>query len=81
MAIICLCCVLKRVCVKGMEPTTTGELKHDVAMTLILLKKEILPSFFDVMTHLLVHLVEELEFCGPVHTQWMYPKPQGIGLG
>ncbi len=25
------------------------------------------------MTHLLVHLVEELEICGLVHMHWMYP--------
>jgi len=68
MAIIRLYCVFKKDCIKGVEPTTIGELKHDVATTLVLLEKEILPSFFDVMTRLLVHLVEELEFCGPVHT-------------
>ena len=32
-----------------------------------------MPSgFFDVMSHQVLHLVEELELCGPVHTQWMY---------
>jgi hypothetical protein len=25
------------------------------------------------MTPFLVHLMEELEFCGLVHTLWMYP--------
>jgi hypothetical protein len=25
------------------------------------------------MTHLIVHLVEELDFCNPIHTRWMYP--------
>ena len=30
------------------------------------------PSFFDVMSHLVLHLVEELELCGPVHTRWIY---------
>jgi hypothetical protein len=49
------------------------DLKQDVALTLVLLEREFPPSFFDIMTHLIVHLVEELEFCGPVHTQWMYP--------
>ena len=31
------------------------------------------PSFFDIMSHLPNHLVEELFICGPVHTRWMYP--------
>jgi len=26
------------------------------------------------MMHLVVHLVEEFELCGLVHTQWMYSK-------
>jgi hypothetical protein len=54
------------------DPTRIGELKNDVAITLILLEKEFPPSFFDVMTHLLVHLVEKLKLCGPVHMWWMY---------
>jgi hypothetical protein len=42
-------------------------------MTLISLKQELPPSFFDIIMHFLVHLVEELEICGLVHTRWMYP--------
>ena len=36
-------------------------------------QKTFSPAFFDVMKHLLVHLVEELDICGPVHVRWMYP--------
>jgi hypothetical protein len=28
---------------------------------------------FDVMTHLVVHLIKELDICGPIHTKWMHP--------
>jgi hypothetical protein len=45
-----------------------GGVENEVAMTLVLLEQEFPHSFFDVMTHLLVHLVEELELCGLVHT-------------
>jgi len=38
-----------------------------------LLEKEMPPSFFDIMSHMPNHLVEELFLCGPVHTRWMYP--------
>ena len=31
------------------------------------------PSFFDIMVHLVVHLVREIRFCGPIYMQWMYP--------
>jgi hypothetical protein len=64
--IICLCRVFKKLCAKILDPTTMGELKKDVAMILVLLEQEFPPLFFDIMTHLLLHLVEELELCGLV---------------
>jgi hypothetical protein len=67
-AIICLCRIFKRICAKVVDPTRMGELKNDVAITLVLLEDEFPPSFFDVMTHLLVHLVEKLELCGSMCT-------------
>jgi hypothetical protein len=73
MAIIHLCQVFKRLCAKVVDPAMMGDLKKEVAITLTLLEKEVLPSIFDVMTHLLIHLVEELDLCGLVQTQWMYP--------
>jgi len=50
-----------------------GDLKKEVAITLALLEQEFPPSFFDVITHLLIHLVEELKLCGSIQTGWMYP--------
>jgi hypothetical protein len=32
-----------------------------------LLEMEFSPSFFDIMTHLLYHLIQELDLSGPVH--------------
>jgi hypothetical protein len=55
------------------DPPMMGDLKKEVAITLDLLKQEFLPSILDVMTHLLICLVEELELCGLVQTWWMYP--------
>ncbi|KAL0556752.1 hypothetical protein IC582_005268 [Cucumis melo] len=54
----------------------TSQLKgmqEDVVVTLCLLEKYFPPSFFTIMVHLVVHLVREIEFCGPVHLRWMYP--------
>ncbi len=34
------------------------------------------PSFFYLMIHLVLHLVDELDICGPVHSCWMYPIEQ-----
>ncbi len=68
MTIIRLSCVFKKLCAKIVDPTIMGDFKQDVALTLVLLEQEFPSSFFDVMTHLLIHLVEELELCGLVHT-------------
>jgi len=38
-----------------------------------LLKKEMPPSFFDIMSYMPNHLVEEVFLCGPMYTRWMYP--------
>ncbi|KAA0058195.1 hypothetical protein E6C27_scaffold274G005160 [Cucumis melo var. makuwa] len=31
------------------------------------------PSFFDILTHLVIHLGREVRLCGPVQFRWMYP--------
>ncbi|CAL9011652.1 unnamed protein product [Prunus brigantina] len=49
------------------------KLEEDVVVTLCLLKKYFPPSFFDIMVHLVVHLVREVRLCGPVYFRWMYP--------
>ncbi|XP_074323274.1 uncharacterized protein LOC141660210 [Apium graveolens] len=36
-------------------------------------RKALPPSLFDVMIHLSVHLVREVELCGPIFLRWMYP--------
>lgn len=41
--------------------------------TMSTMEKVFPPSCFGIMTHLVVHLVEELDICGPIHTRWMYP--------
>ncbi len=74
LAIIRLCRVFQRICAKTLDPTTMKDLREEAAMTLCILEKEFPPpSLFNVMTHLMHHLVEELDLCGPVHTRWMYP--------
>jgi hypothetical protein len=30
------------------------------------------PHSFDMMSHLLLHLLEEVELAGPVHNRWLY---------
>jgi hypothetical protein len=50
------------------------------AETLCLLEVWLPPAFFDIMTHLPIHLVEELDICGPVHSRWCYSVESYLGI-
>lgn len=65
--------VFRKICDRTINLTDKATYIEDVAIALSMLEKELPPSFHDIMTHLLIHLVEELFICGPVHSRWMYP--------
>jgi hypothetical protein len=58
---------------KGYGPKYNAFLREEVAETISNIEKVFPPAIFDVMTHLVIHLVEELDLCGLVHTRWVYP--------
>jgi hypothetical protein len=64
MAIMRLSYVFWQICVKVWNLVDNGNLREDVAVTL---EKEFPPTFFDVMIHLLLHVVDELNVCGLIH--------------
>jgi hypothetical protein len=47
-------------------------LKEGVITTLCMLEVEMPLTFFDVMIHLVLHPVKELNLCGLISTHWMY---------
>jgi hypothetical protein len=51
-----------------------------VVVSLSLLEMHFPSSFFDILTHLIYHLVDELNFCGPIATIWMYPIERYIKM-
>ena len=44
----------------------------DLIVTLCLPEKCFPPSFFNIMVHLTVHLVNKVRLCGQVYLRWMY---------
>ncbi|RVW70547.1 hypothetical protein CK203_059226 [Vitis vinifera] len=58
---------------KVVDVLALDKLQNDVVVTLCLLEKYFLPSFFDIMLHFIVHLVRDVRLCGPVYLRWMYP--------
>ncbi|XP_072076439.1 uncharacterized protein [Arachis hypogaea] len=58
---------------KCIDPRQLSLLQDRVVHTLCHIEMIFPPSFFTVMVHLTVHLVEEARLGGPMHYRWMYP--------
>jgi len=67
-----ICKIFELICNKVYDLATCEELKSAVVYSLCLLEKNFLPSYFYLMTHMVVHLIDELDLCGLVHSHWMY---------
>jgi hypothetical protein len=71
--------VFRNICAKVWDPASLPSLREDVAVTFNMIAWELPDAFFDVMTHLVLHVVEELAICGHVHNRWMYPVERTLG--
>ena len=68
-----LCLFFKVICSKVVDTTKLNDLYREIVVILCELEMYFPPSFFDVMVHLALHLVREVQLCGPVYLRWMYP--------
>jgi hypothetical protein len=64
--------VFQWICAKVINPNEIIMFREDVAMTFCMLEMVMPPYFFNVMTHLVIHLFEEIDLCSPIHIRWMY---------
>jgi hypothetical protein len=78
--IVCLGNLFQRICARVNDPESMDALKIYAAETLCLLEIWFPPNFFDIMPHLVVHLVEEVDICGPVHARWCYGVERYLGV-
>jgi hypothetical protein len=60
--------LFRRLCAKVVNLGTEAQLLADATEVLVSLEKIFLPTFFDIMVHLTIHLVKELFICGLVQT-------------
>jgi len=67
-----LCSLFSSICCKVIDPLKLDELEDEIVVILCELEMFFPPSFFDIMVHLVVHLVREFRLCGPVYLIWMY---------
>lgn len=72
-AIIELSRFFRNISARVLDPDDLDKLQEHIIMTLCHMEMVFPPSFFMVMVHLTVHLVEEAKQGGPVAFRWMYP--------
>lgn len=70
---------LNRICARVLDKAELKALRLYVVETMCILEVCFPPAFFDVMQHCLIHLVDEIEICGPVGGRWMYPCERYLG--
>ncbi|XP_021755724.1 uncharacterized protein LOC110720934 [Chenopodium quinoa] len=63
----------KKICSPAIDIEELGSIQNKLVLTLCKMEIEFLPTFFTIMVHLLIHLVDEVKLGGPVHYRWMYP--------
>jgi hypothetical protein len=78
--IVKLCAFLNAISQKVIDPVTLPSLQKAVVQCLVSFELVFPPSFFNIMTHLLVHLVDEIAILGPVFLHNMFPFERFMGV-
>src|SRR4051812_15256088 len=78
--IVKLCTFLNAISQNIINPEDLPRLQNDVVQCLVSFELVFPPSFFNIMTHLLVHLVEEIAILGPVFLHNMFPFERFMGV-
>jgi hypothetical protein len=73
LALVKLCAFLNAISQKAINPRNLVKLQNDVVQCLVSFELAFPPSFFDIVTHLLVHLVKEITILGPVFLYNIWP--------
>ncbi|XP_074321844.1 uncharacterized protein LOC141659024 [Apium graveolens] len=68
-----LCFFFNAICNKVIDPLTLDKLQAHIIVTLCEFEMYFLHSFFDIMLHLVTHLVREIKIYGPLYVRQMYP--------
>ena len=78
--IIALCDFFNKLWKKVVDPDELDAMQKDIARILSELEMFFPPSFFDIMVHLSVHLVDDIKLCGSVFLRNMYPFERFMGI-
>nr|CAD40286.2 OSJNBb0062H02.9 [Oryza sativa Japonica Group]CAH66338.1 OSIGBa0097I24.6 [Oryza sativa] len=75
-----LCSFMNTISQKVIDPDRLEALQNDVVQCLVRFELIFPPSFFNIMTHLLCHLVKEIGILGPVFLHNMFPFERYMGV-
>jgi hypothetical protein len=78
--IIKLCAFFNAISHKAIDPTSLLKLQEDAVQSIVSLEMIFSPSYFNVMMHLLVHLVKEIGILGPVFLHNTFPFEQFFAI-
>jgi len=62
-----LCFFFNAICSKVLDLVKFDDLENEVVIILCQLEMYFPPAFFDIMVHLIIHLVREIKCCGPIY--------------
>ncbi|XP_019233202.1 PREDICTED: uncharacterized protein LOC109213820 [Nicotiana attenuata] len=62
----------RAICSKVVMRRDLEKMQSEIAEITCELERIFLPTFFDIMPHLPIHLVNEIKLGGPTHLRWMY---------
>ena len=80
LAIVKLCAFLNAISQKVIDPEIIPRLENDLVQCLVSFELVFPPSFFNIMTHILVHLCEEINVLCPVFLHNMFPFERFMGV-
>jgi len=73
LAVVKLCAFMNEISQNAINPKNLIKLQKDIVECLVSFEMVFLPSFFNIMTHLLVHIVTEITILDPVFLHNMFP--------
>ena len=65
-----MCFFFNAICSKVIDPKQLDDLENEASIIICQLEMYFPPAFFDIMVHLVVHLVREIRLCGPIYLWW-----------
>ncbi|XP_004298273.1 PREDICTED: uncharacterized protein LOC101301486 [Fragaria vesca subsp. vesca] len=64
----------QRICAKELKKSDVRSLQEDIVYIMCKLEKIFPPTFYNIIIHLMIHLLEQVLLTGPVQYTWCYPN-------